>query len=223
MKMFRSFASFVAIAVVSLAVTGCNGLELTVLKGSGNVQSESRSVSGFNQVSLSLIGSLTIEQGGEESLVIEAEDNFLPKIKTEVSGGRLNITTTNTAGFLPNKSIKYMLKVKSLDLIELSGAADIVASNLSTDNLQVTVSGAGSVTINGKVARQQINLSGAGNYEASGLESKEARVTISGVGSATLKVSDKLDVTISGAGSVNYIGDPAITQSISGVGSLNKR
>jgi hypothetical protein len=223
MKMLRYLAGFLALAAVILAISGCNGTEITIVKGSGNVQTESRSVSGFTQVSLSLIGSMTIEQSGEESLVIEAEDNFLPKIKTEVSGGRLNITAVSGTNFLPNKAIRYMLKVKTLDAIELNGAADIVVSNLSTDNLQVTVNGAGSITISGNVARQQINLSGAGNYEAANLASKEARVTLTGLGSATLRVSDKLDVTISGAGSVNYIGDPAITKNITGVGSLNKR
>ncbi|HZD61139.1 MAG TPA: hypothetical protein VE439_11905, partial [Anaerolineae bacterium] len=41
--------------------------------GSGNVTTESREVSGFNEISLSGRGNLIIEQGNEESLRIEAE------------------------------------------------------------------------------------------------------------------------------------------------------
>ena len=56
-----------------------------------SVTSESRDVSGFDEVELKGIGNLSIEQTGSESLTVEAEEYVLSKIKTEVENKRLII------------------------------------------------------------------------------------------------------------------------------------
>lgn len=52
-------------------------------------------VSEFNQVALDSIGTLIITQGNHESLTIEAENNFMLYIKTNVSNNKLNINFDN--------------------------------------------------------------------------------------------------------------------------------
>ena len=64
---------------------------VSTVRGSGNVISETRSVANFENVSLSGIGTLYIIEGDEESLEIEAEDNLLEHIETEVRGRTLEI------------------------------------------------------------------------------------------------------------------------------------
>ncbi len=49
------------------------------------MKTESRDVPGFTRLALGTIGELTLVQGEEESLVIEAEDNILPLITSEVT------------------------------------------------------------------------------------------------------------------------------------------
>jgi hypothetical protein len=70
-----------ALITVALLVTACS-----VTRGSGQLTTESRPVSGFTKVELSGTGELTIEQTGTESLTISAEDNILPRLTSEVSG-----------------------------------------------------------------------------------------------------------------------------------------
>ena len=51
--------------------------------GSGNVVKETREARDFDSVSLTGIGALIIQQTGEESLTIEADDNILPLLTSE--------------------------------------------------------------------------------------------------------------------------------------------
>src|SRR5438874_6398754 len=58
------------------------------VKGSGNIVSEVRDISGFDAVELKSIGMVTIEQGDREGVEITADDNLLPEITTEVKNRR---------------------------------------------------------------------------------------------------------------------------------------
>ena len=70
------------VLIIGLFSSACGGAE--TIQGSGNVTSESRNVSNFNEVELQGIGNLTVQQTGSESLTIEAEENIIPYLKTEV-------------------------------------------------------------------------------------------------------------------------------------------
>jgi hypothetical protein len=216
---------------------------VSIVKGSGQVTTESRQVSGFSGLSLSGLGEVSIRQGGSESLTIEAEDNILPQISTEVRGGVLyigfkNRTTQETV--IPTKPIRYTLSVKDLTSVESSGAGSIAADGLKTSALHIsllgvggvkingvsastvssTLSGAGSVDLAGQISEQTVALAGVGSYRAGDLKSQKAKITISGAGSATVWVSESLDATITGAGSVQYYGSPSVTKSVTGAGNV---
>src|SRR5262249_24541080 len=75
----------VAIAgLAALALTACEVHvgRVDVVRGSGNVKSESRDVRDFDRVGVSGVGTLTITQGSTESLTIQAEDNLLPLLRS---------------------------------------------------------------------------------------------------------------------------------------------
>lgn len=192
-------------------------------KGPTNVTEESRNVSGFEEVELGGIGNLSIEQTGSESLSVEAEEDVLPKIRTEVVGKRLIIGFEPNATVHTTEPINYKLTVEDLNALEVSGPANVEAEGIGTDRLAVTIGGAGNVKTGGEADEQEIEISGAGNYRAEGLESKEVNIHIAGSGSAIVNASEELDARISGIGSVEYIGDPTVEQDISGVGRVSKR
>jgi len=213
------------IIVLALTISACNSLIPggPVVNGSGNVTTETRPVSEFNQVVLAGAGDLSIEVTGSESLTIEAEDNLLPKIKTEVRDNRLTISGEEGTRFVPTKPIKYRLTVKDLKQLDLSGAGNIAAGDLSGDTLAVTLSGAGNISPAGTIERLDLVMSGAGNFGGEKLETKHAKAQLSGVGNATVKVSDTLDARVSGTGSILYIGNPQITKEVTGLGTVKQR
>lgn len=211
--------------------------------GSGNVISESRDVGDFTEVVLSGVGQLHITQTGSESLTIEAEDNIMPLLTSEVRGQRLVLGTEPGVHFSPKQPIRYTLTVKDLSAIrisgagnvdvpalgtaslrlELSGAGNLTVTGLAADSLDVSLSGAGSATCAGEVRSQDVRISGAGSYRGDDLASVTARAVISGTGSAHLRVSEQLDARVSGVGSIIYSGNPAVRKSVSGVGRVSQR
>ncbi len=194
----------------------------TTAQDSSDVTSESRDVSGFDEVELRGVGNLSIEQTGSESLAVEAEEDVLPKIRTEVVNNRLIIGPEPNTSIRTTQPINYTLTVKALNALKVSGSGTIQAEGISTDKLATTISGAGAAKISGKTDSQEIDISGSGDYRAEDLESKEAKVSISGSGSAIVNVSDELNAEVSGSGSVEYVGDPAVNQDVSGAGKVSK-
>lgn len=213
-------------------------------RGSGNVISETRNVSGFDAIRVDYPARVLISQGSTESLQIEAEDNLLPGLRTEVQGDELRIFYRASDGerVNPTETVTITIRVRDLSSIHFSSAGELVVDGLEADDLRLNLSGAGNVELNDiAVTGLSVNLSGAGSTTASGtaedldlnisgfgefngrdLEGKTADVTISGAGGATVWVEEDLDATISGAGSVNYYGSPDnVRKQINGVGGVN--
>ncbi len=230
----------ICLAVLSTLLTGCVG---KVFVGSGRVITETRPVSNFDSLSLSGIGEVIITQGDSESLTVEAEDNIMPYLKTEVRNGTLYISMDSRAGvpiFGTLKPIRFNVSVRNLKSVDLSGAGRILSGGLKSDRLTIRISGAGSVALDhieataltstlsgvgslkvvGQVVSQAANLSGVGSYDAAGLSSQTASVSVSGTGGATVWAQDSLDVIISGTGGVNYYGSPRIQKTVVGVGGV---
>ncbi|MGO4597906.1 head GIN domain-containing protein [Terrabacter sp. 2RAF25] len=211
----------------ALAVAcACAGCSVTV--GSGAARAETRQVSGFSIVRLAGQGDVRIVPGSSESLTVRAQENLLPLLTSEVSGGTLTLGTKDGTAITTSEPITYDVAVKDLQGLEISGSGTITAAGLSDTGLndtglRVEISGSGSVTVDGSADRQDVDISGSGDYNAAQLASKEATVTISGSGSADLAASSALDVTITGSGSLTYSGNPKVTQSVTGSGSIGRR
>jgi predicted small secreted protein len=240
-KMKKPYLALSILLLVALLTSAC---EINMTSGSGKVITQNRSVSGFTSVTFAGIGELDITQGTSESLTVEAEDNIMPHITTTVSDGNLRIgfDQENFQNLIrPTHNIKFTLKVRSLNSIELSGLGSVNMPSLQADSLNLkvggaggikidklavgqltsTMSGAGNLDLSGKATNQTITLSGLGNYGGGDLDSQQATISLTGAGNASVWARNSLNVKISGAGSVNYYGSPTITKSITGLGVIN--
>jgi hypothetical protein len=228
--------------VVATTLYGCEMMDpnFTRIRGSGRVTSEERQVFGFDQVHFGNVGDLRIEQGNRESLRIEAEDNILPKIRTEVEDGRLVIRTERDVSISPTVPIRYTLVVRNLSELELSGSGTITAAplrsvelrvglpgsgdihleQLTAERLHSEIHGSGEIEIRGTVTTQEVEISGSGDYEAGDLQSDSTSVHISGSGGARVWARESLSAHISGSGDVDYYGSPRVTKSVSGSGDI---
>jgi hypothetical protein len=237
--MTRSIVFGLAI-LAAVALTGCEVHmgPVNAIRGSGNVKTESRDVHGFDRVDLSGVGTLTITQGSTEALSIQAEDNLLPVLRSDVEGGTLVLGSREAID--ATKPIRYDLTLKSLTSLLVSGAGQAEAPSLRSDQLELRVSGVGqvhvaqltasSLTVDisgsgqveaaGQAPKQTVTISGTGAYEGAGMSSQQATVNVSGSGHSAVKVSDHLSATISGTGQVTYSGSPTVDQHVSGVGRV---
>ena len=131
-----------AMAVVLLVLTGCS-----VVSGSGQVASETRQVSGFTGIDLSGVGEVIIEQGQSESLTIEADDNVLPVLTSEVEDSVLRLDRKPRNTVTTRNPIRYRVTLQDLTSLELSGSGSVSAENLRVNALRVDISGSGTIKL----------------------------------------------------------------------------
>jgi hypothetical protein len=213
----------------------------TIIKGSGDLITETRQVSNFDSIDLSGSGEVIVTQGGSESLTIETDDNVMEHVKAEVVGGTLELGFEEGLNLIDHTRLIFTVGVDDLKSLEISGSGDIESDMIETTRLDATISGSGDVQITdltagevtakisgsgeidlaGDAAAQDITISGSGKYLAGDLCSESVKVKISGSGDATVCATEDLDSNISGSGSVNYYGRPSINTSGSGSGKIN--
>ncbi len=166
-----------------------------------------------------LLEYLTVEVHDDE-LVINSYYNLKPteSVNIEIYYSDLNKITSTGAS-----SIEHHTELKSDDLeISLSGAGAIEMM-LDVDELELSLSGAGLIDLEGYAYSQIIHLSGAGALEAEKLESRYTEIHISGVGNAKVNARKELNATITGMGNVEYYGDPdEVIRNITGLGKVER-
>lgn len=234
---------YFVLPIVALVLMACGTINLgfNTVRGSGNVVSEERSVSGFDKVVVQGSGDLYIEQGAEEGLTIEAEDNLMQYLTSEVRDNTLVLSYKEGTNVSPTKGIRYNLKVKNLSDVSVAGSGNIYMDTFEADSLTLSISGSGDAKIadltanslrlqssgsgkfdvSGSATQVDVNFSGSGKFQGGNLETDNTSITIGGSGEATVWANVSLKVQISGSGDISYYGEPEINQSISGSGSVN--
>jgi hypothetical protein len=238
-RLFSVIAVVLTVTLVLLVSTSC--IRFVGFTGSGNVITEERTIADFDSISVSAGINLFIEQGDDEALTIEAEDNIVPRISTDVRNGRLEIRfkAATLGGLNLRKPVNVYVTAVDIDEIEVSSGADVETDELKTDklsldlssgsgadvivdvnDLDISLSSGSNLKIKGKATNQEVDLSSGVSYDAEDLESKITWLDVSSGSDATVWVTEKLDVSISSGGSVWYKGSPEIVSDISSGGSM---
>jgi hypothetical protein len=237
--------TFAILIMASIILSACEMIPFfNVVQGTGNLITENRQVSDFNAIQLDGAGRLIITQGTTESLEIQAEDNIITELTSEVQDNKLILGFQESPlrkQIIPTETITYTLTVINLTEVTINGAADLDIDTLNTsslelvingagqinigqltaDNLAVKLAGTGTITVSGQVPAQSIAIEGAGNYQAGDLETSSTDIEISGLGNGTVWATTTLAVTISGGGSLEYYGNPEVSEDISGLSRIN--
>ncbi|MEO7801250.1 MAG: head GIN domain-containing protein [Ginsengibacter sp.] len=231
--------NIIILTAMALTVCSCN-----VETGSGNIISENRQVGSFEGVQASGSIDVNVQSGPEDQVVIEADDNILKYIITEVDNGVLEIHYKSNTNFR-NTHITAHVIGKDLNRLYVSGSGNIKVTNIikNDDRIQVKVSGSGdisaildvpkveaessgsgNITLRGKCKNFEADMSGSGDLKSSELLAENADVSIAGSGTASVHCSVKLKARASGSGSIYYSGNPQDQQiNKSGSGSVEKR
>lgn len=140
----RELSVVVLWLAAALFVVGCDSTFVGGERGSGNVVSEGRDVSGFDEIVVMVSGNVVVTVTGTESLTIEAEDNILPLLTTEVRGGRLELGSNSS--FSTTRGVTYTITAVALKGVEIDGSGDVAASGIDADSFEATINGSGNVT-----------------------------------------------------------------------------
>jgi hypothetical protein len=200
---------------------------------------QNRPVAGFDRIDLRGYGDIVLIQGDEERLAITADEKVMPRLISEVRGGRLVLDQDHTwLDWITfgNSPIHYEIGVKLLNGVTISGTGTFVAArlesavvqmgvtgsgkikidDLQTQNAEITIGGSGEVRLSGNAAKTQIRTSGSAKIYALELACQEVELRISGSGQAWVQAEKSLNVNVSGSAKVYYRGNPTLSPKISG-------
>ena len=207
------------VALVSLSIA-CN--VGTGIKGSGTAKSETRNVTGFDEIEANGAVNLAISFGAEYQVKIEADDNLLEHVTTEVNGDTLVIGSKDHIN--PKSKINVTITMPGLERLEVNGASTGEIAGLKGDKLALALNGASTLRIEGEVGELDVTASGASSINAEGLKAENADANASGASKITVNAAGDLKAEASGASSVTYIGDPrSLKQNSSGASSVKKK
>lgn len=223
--------------IVVIVFTSCH-----YINGNGKIVSEKRQTGSFTGLTAGGAFEVEIKTGPVSSVVVEADDNLLPYIETEVRSNVLHINSRSRYN-IGNGHFKIYIIVPEINYINVSGAANIKAINIlkSDDKIELktsgaaqinaevdapvieaATSGAGNIDLRGRTKNYFVKCSGSGNVNSKNLLSETAEVKVSGAGTANVYASINLNAKASGAGTVHYSGAAAVQQHTSGAGSIVK-
>jgi hypothetical protein len=225
----------------------CTGLNAQKTINDPNAQV--RSVSGYHGVAVSGSIELFLTQGGEESVVISADDTKMrDKVITEVDDGILRIYLERNKNKIqidwPNqKKIRAYVSVKDIDYLSSSGSGKLrIEGNIKADKLKVDISGSGNLEgavttkdfslgisgsadadLSGTSEKSDFHISGSGNIKTYDFSTEYCNASISGSGNVRITVTKELSAHISGSGNVFIKGDGLIRDySASGSGKFKR-
>jgi len=240
--MMRKYSMLLTLCFV---ITASAGWLFT--NGSGRIESENREVAQFTEVRIKGETYVTradfevfLTQDASHALVIEADDNILPMVKSEVRGGTLTIW--NDEWFRSSNNVRIYISSPEFRKVHIDGLAEVktqtpilsprfeitingsgrVDLNIDAETLDAIINGRGDIGLVGQTDRLRIQINGHGNIDALSLTSKSADVTINGAGDVALEALETLDIEINGIGKVLYIGSPDVKPSITGSGKIER-
>ncbi|MEZ5014277.1 MAG: head GIN domain-containing protein [Chitinophagales bacterium] len=183
--------------------TSCND-RWPCIHGSGPVISETRSISGFTEVSNEIEANVYITEGAAFEVVISGQQNILDNIETHVSGAELRITTDHCIQDADMVNIYITMPV--VNALSLSGSGSLITQNaITTEQIDIDLSGSGAFVCNDTIHASAISmdLSGSGNMQL-----------IADAGTVDTDISGSGDVTITGNGNT-------FTYNMSGSGKMH--
>ncbi len=230
------------LAACNLTINGNTGTELVV--GSGTSGAENRNVVNIRGVELGTPGTLDITIGSSESLSIEADENLLQYIQTDVSGGNLVIKARPGITMQPVRPIKYHLSVVQLDSVGISSSGDISIPDLKSDAFSIKISSSGNLlmkkldcsllrvdisssgdasipALNAKTL--SVNISSSGNLDIAGgsVSRQTIRISSSGEYRARDLSSENADVSLSSSGDATLRVSAVLSGRLSSSGNIN--
>jgi hypothetical protein len=169
-----------------------NGVE-----GSGATAIELREVARFASADLAGSNHVSITVGPEQSVRVQADDNLIHLITTDVRAGQLVID--NHGSFQTNSPLSVDVTLPALDAVSLSGSGALTAQAVRAGTLAVGLPGSGRIRASGAADRLLATVDGSGELQLDDLIATEATAVVSGSGLVRLLVSEGLGAWVSAA------------------------
>ncbi|MGS2739956.1 head GIN domain-containing protein [Sinomicrobium sp. M5D2P17] len=238
-----TIVKFLIAAALSFLLSSCQ-FGIVGVSGNGNVQTEKRTSSvsgGFTSIQASNGLDVYIRQNQAHSITVEADENLLDIIRTEVKDDKLHIYTDKNIG--TSKSKKVYVSVPEVEAIASSSGADIFVEDLlkanklelksssgsairletEADHISCDTSSGADIRIKGRANSMHASASSGSSIKAGNLEVAKCDAKASSGGDVYLYVTKDLVASASSGGDIRYSGNPhSVSAGKSVSGSVRK-
>ncbi|WP_185781071.1 head GIN domain-containing protein [Croceivirga lutea] len=210
-------------------------------QGNGQVTEETRTVTeDFTEVYASEGLDVFVTQDDEFKIVVEADENVIDLIETDINNGRLKIHTTENIGRATKNVYVSLPRVTALESssgadllgqnvisaerlhIEASSGSDIEAE-VSAEEINANCSSGADIKLSGKTDSFYADASSGSDIRARGLEARTCDANASSGADIDVNVIESLIADASSGADISYSGDPSVQKSKSVSGSVRKQ
>jgi Putative auto-transporter adhesin, head GIN domain len=180
------------------------------IEGSGNVTTQSRTISSFKKIELDGVFKVQLKQGGEDAVQVEADDNLQDLITVSVANETLKVGMKKKINFKKSKKMIVHITFKDINEINnklvghLSGIGAITLDklkytsnavghtelDLKVTDLEMNLSSVGHTNLEGKVTTCNFTNSAVGNFDGSELVVENMKLNNSAVGNTTINAQN---------------------------------
>ncbi len=190
------------------------------VRGSGVSKSETRQLSPFDKIEVAGSFDVTLVDGLAHRVTVEADDNLLDAVSTDVIENELKISSLRS--FVSRSAMKVTVESPQQRSLTISGSANVVATALRGPSFTLAGSGSATAKLGGKVEFLKVSLAGSGKIDALALEAEKVEVEVLGSGTAEVHAVKSLNLMVIGSGTVRYRGNPTISRNAIGRGRVEQ-
>src|SRR5690606_22271211 len=100
----------------------------------------------YDEIGVAGMFDVVLVSGGEGHITIEAEENLLEYIETEVKGSTLKIKTTRGINLRPRKKILVTIPFEEISAVSLAGSGSITGkSPVRASGFSTSLAGSGDI------------------------------------------------------------------------------
>ncbi len=196
-----------------------------------------------------------LKQTNKQEVKVEALADIYEATEIKVEDGILMINVERKPD-APNKSLwakiddiklnptmKVYVSMKDVNVLQVNGRGRIISENsIASDDLEIgltgsgsmdidvkgkklttDISGSGTIVLKGYATSNKITLSGTGILNAFNCELENATIKVGGSGLAEIKVNENLEAYVMGSGTVKHKGNTKnVTKKVYGSGTIDR-
>lgn len=231
-------------AILSLLVSSC-AFDINFgegKRGSGNVITEDRNASeNFTRISAQEGLDVYVTQGENTSISVEADDNIMELIRTDIDNGKLRIHAEENIG---RATKKVFVTLPIIEALEASSGADLVTKNeinanelrlksssgadlivkVSAKIVDADSSSGADIKLSGEAKKLIAEASSGSDIRASNFNVEDCDASASSGSDIMVNVTGNLIADASSGGDIRYSGSPKnVSKNKSASGSVSKQ
>ena len=209
-------------------------------KGNGIVEEDHRAVnSDFTSISASEGLDVYVTQGNDFEIVVEADENVIDLIGTDIKNGTLRIHAIENIGRATKKVYvtlpiitnlvtssgadmitKNAISAQNIDLSASSGSS-LQIKNLKAEKVTADSSSGADIKVEGETESLYSNASSGSGIKAEHLTTAKCEASASSGAGITVNVSESLIAKASSGGNIRYTGNAEVEHKKSSSGSVS--